>query len=253
MRKIIIGNWKMNPHSAKEAVSLARQVVAGSRRFGTVEVVLAPPFVFIPLMPRSSKVAVGAQNLFWEKEGSFTGEVSASMLKSVGIKYVILGHSERRVHLNESEEQINAKLKIALTVGIKPILCVGEKSRDPEGKFFSVIKKQIISALSKIKKGDIARIVIAYEPVWAISSKKSSQAATPEDAGEAAMFIRKTIAALYGVKIAKKVSIIYGGSTNPKNAPAFLKQRDISGLLVGRESRSAKDFIRMIECARTNL
>ncbi|OGZ56821.1 MAG: triose-phosphate isomerase [Candidatus Ryanbacteria bacterium RIFCSPLOWO2_02_FULL_47_14] len=251
MRNIIIGNWKLHPQSLREARMLARSIAQIASRIKNVDIVIAPPFPFLPLISAGSKVAIAAQDVFWEREGPYTGEVSGPMLRGVGARYVIVGHSERRNHLHETDEIINKKLKHALLSGLRPILCVGERKRDSDGEFFSVIKQQIEIAFAKVKRGDVTRVVVAYEPVWAISSGKSAKDAEPADANEAALFIRKTIAGIYGVRVARGVRIIYGGSSNAKNAKDFLSEREISGLLVGRESRDAKEFIKIIECAYT--
>jgi len=251
MKNIIIANWKMNPERAGEALGLARTLMRQVKKNQKVTVVCAAPFPFLALLPKSKNIARGAQNTFWERSGSFTGEVSPTMLKSLGVEYVIVGHSERRQHLFETDEMINKKLKASLAAGLRPILCVGESKRDPDGQFFTFLKKQVVSAFAKVPQSQASKVIVTYEPVWAISGSKSAKAARPEDANEAALFIRKTLASIYGVRTAMQICIIYGGSSNAKNTTSFVSQKEISGLLVGRESRKPKEFLAMIECIKS--
>lgn len=243
---LIVANWKMNPKSVGDVERFMRVFKKHISKIKNTNVVIVPPFPYLSLIPRSSRYVLGAQDLFWESEGSYTGEVSSSMLKGLGVRYVIVGHSERR-RLGETDEAVNKKLKQALKTKLRPIVCVGESKRDAEGAFFGVIKKQVESAFYKVKVSQASRVVIAYEPVWAISPGKPAR---PEDAREASLFIKKTIASLYGVKTAQKVLVIYGGSADGTNASAFLKEREITGLLVGRESLYAEKFFRILQCTK---
>jgi len=247
MKYLIVANWKMNPKSRKEVAQFIRLFKKGAGRIRNADVIIAPPFPYIPFIPKSGRYALGAQNLFWESEGSFTGEVSGNMLKEFGVRYAIVGHSERRRHLGETDEMVNKKLKQVLAIGIRPILCVGELKRDSEGAFFSFIKKQIESAFHRVKADDAPRVIIAYEPIWAIGTGRPAR---PEDAREASLFIKKTIASLYGLKTARKIRVLYGGSVDGKNAGAFLKEREVAGLLVGRESRHAEKFLAILQCIK---
>lgn len=247
MRRLIIANWKMYPENARDATKL---FLAVERRLGRgvgAEVVIAPPFPYLASLPRGTKTIRGAQDVFWERYGAFTGEVSGSILKSFGVKYVIVGHSERRTHLGETDMMVNKKLRHALAVGLRPILCIGERKRDADGVFFAVLKKQIQEDLTKVQKSLIARVVIAYEPLWAISPGRPTG---PRDANEAILFIRKVIAQLYGLRAARTIRILYGGSVNAKNASEYFKEREIDGLLVGKESRDPREFIKIVQCAK---
>jgi len=248
MKKLIVANWKMYPQSAREAVLAFRKIAAGANG---ADVVVAPPFPYLSLLRSVRTVALGAQDVFWEREGAFTGEVSPLMLKELGVRYVIVGHSERRRILGETDEIIAKKLSAALAARLLPILCVGESERDADGKFFSLVKHQVRTAFAKVKRADVPRVVVAYEPVWAIGAGKKS--ADPKDANEAALFIKKVIAEFAGAKSAKRVRVLYGGSVSAKDAAGFLAEREISGLLVGRESRNPKEFLKIIACAKSHL
>jgi triosephosphate isomerase len=245
---LIVGNWKMNPMTMREAKALFAALAKKSGTFGRVEVVVAPPFPHLPLVQATKKIQLGAQDVFWEPVGSFTGEISAPMLRDVGVSYVILGHSERRRYMLETDEIVNRKLKYILATKLRPIVCVGEQKRDSEGAFFGELRRQIEATFSKLKKQDLARFTVAYEPVWAIGSGKPAR---PEDANEAALFIKKVLANLYGVSAARRVKVIYGGSVDAKNASLFLKEQEVSGLLVGRESLKPQEFLGIIQCARS--
>lgn len=239
----------MNPKTKKEAESLAKSVIKGIGSSSKVDVVIAPPHVFLGAISGSKAVSLGAQDAFYEPSGSQTGEVSPLMVKSLGVKYVILGHSSRRAR-GETDEVIAKKVIEVLKSGLVPIVCIGERERDHDGRFLAAIKDQLMSAFSKVARKDITKVIVTYEPVWAISANKSSHPASPGDANEAALFIRKTLAHNYGIPIAKKVRIIYGGSSNAKNAESFLAEREVAGLLVGSASLNAKEFVEMVKCAR---
>ncbi len=246
MKKLIVANWKMYPKSAKEALSMfsALQKNIHSRR--SVDVVIAPPFVYLSLASGRGLFMLGAQDVFWESEGSFTGEVSPGMLKGFGVRYVIVGHSERRKYMGETDEMINKKIKSVLMAGMHALVCVGEEKRDKDGAFYAVIKNQLIRALKGVRKNQLSRVVVAYEPIWAIGKEKP---ASVKDAAEAALFIKKVVARLYGVSYGHKLRVLYGGSVKAENAGEFLKERDIAGLLVGRESRIVKEFAKIVQCA----
>ncbi|MEK7630593.1 MAG: triose-phosphate isomerase [Patescibacteria group bacterium] len=249
MKKLIVANWKMNPVDKGSVVSYFSQLARAKAALKHTDVVIVPPFPYLALTPRSNSFALGAQDIFWEKDGAYTGEVSGPMLKSLGVQYVIIGHSERRA-LGETDDMIAKKIRRALDTKLTPILCVGEDARDPDGIFFSVIRGQLERALLLVKQAEAGRLVIAYEPLWAVGA--GHKAATPKDAAEAALFIKKTVAARFGSARAKSLRVLYGGSTSPQNAASFLVERDIAGLLVGRESLNPKSFIAILQCANTN-
>jgi triosephosphate isomerase (TIM) len=251
-KKIIIGNWKMNPSSVKEAEKLFGGVFKLTADIKKTEIVICPPFVYLGnLLKLSRKIKLGAQNVFYEAEGAFTGEISAKMLKNLGAKYVILGHSERRA-LGETNTDINKKVKAALSVALVPILCVGESLRDEKHEYFNFVRTQIEDCLSGVPKNLISRIILAYEPVWAISTTMNRRDATPADCEEMIIFIRKILADKFG-KDASKVKIIYGGSVNDKDAAGFLETGGADGLLPGRASLDIKKFTKIIDiCEKLN-
>lgn len=247
----IIANWKMNPSTLKKAEELFDNVVNKLVRKKNIKIIFCPPFVWLfNLISKSFKdVAFGAQNIFWEKEkGAFTGEISAAMIKNLGCKYVIIGHSERRDYFNETDEIINAKIKAAFSFKLIPILCIGEKEREHDefGKAIlpaKIIQAQLENALKDISKIAVKSLIIAYEPRWAIGT---GFADTPENTFETILFIKRILVQLYGKTIAKKIPILYGGSVNSVNAPLFLKRGGADGLLVGSASLNAKEFLKII-------
>ncbi len=244
-RALIAGNWKMNL-SLAEAVSLAKEIANGILDIEDRDVLIAPPFPFLypinQILGRS-KVYLGAQNMHWEKEGAFTGEVSGLMLKDVGCTHVIIGHSERRIIFKETDEQIAKKINMALEIGLYPILCVGEKLEEREdGKTFSVITSQLEGALGHLN--DIPdSFVIAYEPVWAIGT---GHTATPSQAQEVHSFIRDWIKQKFGEKKASVLRILYGGSVKPENIKDLMAEKDIDGALVGGASLKSDSFLKII-------
>lgn len=244
-KRIIAGNWKMNT-DVSEAVALAEAVKQGYTRYD-VDVVLCPPFPNLYAVYgviKDSPIALGAQNLFWEDKGAYTGEVSANMLKSVGCQFVIIGHSERRQYFGETDETVNKKIKKALAVGLIPIVCVGELLSEREaGKTEAVVEKQVRGAFAGLTKEDANKVIIAYEPVWAIGTGK---VATPQQAQEVHAFIRKLLSGLYDEDTAQTIRIQYGGSMNDENAGELLAQPDIDGGLVGGASLKAASFLGII-------
>jgi len=239
MKPLIIANWKMNPQELKEAKRLFNFVKRGIKKIKNVEIVICPPFVYLPnlLIPKTynQNPKLGAQDVFWEEKGAFTGEISAKMLKNLGCEYVIVGHSERR-KLGETDEMINKKLKAALKAKLKPILCIGETERErKEGKTFKVLKAQLKATLKNISNAKLqtSNLVLAYEPVWAIGTGNPCR---PEDATKVLFFLRKFT----------KVPILYGGSVNSKNAKDYIKV-GFDGLLVGGASLDSKEFIEIIK------
>lgn len=249
-RPIIAGNWKMNLTMA-EGVALTKAIVAEASKYPGVDVVVCPPSVYLAGVAAAvagSPVAVGAQNMYHEASGAFTGEVSAAMLMDVGCKYVILGHSERRQLLHETDAQINCKVLAALAAGLIPIVCVGELLAEREAnQTADVIQKQFEGSLAGLTPEQMARTVLAYEPVWAIGTGK---VATKEQAQEVHAHLRKLIAARYNDSIASEVRIQYGGSVKPSNAAELLGQPDVDGALVGGASLKAADFLGIVAGAK---
>lgn len=245
MNKIVVGNWKMNPPSKKEAEFLLSKISQSLKNTKGSNVVICPPFSYLNLKNKSKKITFGAQNVSSKTEGSWTGEVSVSMLKSIGITHVILGHSERR-SLGEKDEEINEKLINVLKAKLTPILCVGERERDRDANYLSFVEDQIKKCFLNVSKSDVKKIIIAYEPVWAIG-KDSKREATKEEFIEMKIFIKKIISDLYDLKTAHDIKIIYGGSVNKDNAKLFVKEGQADGLLVGRDSLNYKNFEQIIK------
>ncbi|MEO5635156.1 MAG: triose-phosphate isomerase [Candidatus Paceibacterota bacterium] len=247
-RKIIIGNWKMNPLTLKEAEKLFGAVSKSVSGIKKTDIVVCAPFPYLcKLKNISKKISLGAQNSFLGETGAFTGEVSPFMLVSLGVKYVILGHSERRA-FGENNIDINKKVKSALQADLTPILCVGESQRDENHEYFNLVKNQLEECLSGVSKTSIYKIIIAYEPVWALSSTVDRKDATSADALEMAIFIRKILNDKFG-SAAFKTRVIYGGSANEKDAEDFLLHGGVDGLLVGKASLAAKKFTEIIRIA----
>ena len=251
--KIVIGNWKMNPLSLKEAEKLFTNIAKSISGVRKTEVVICPPFLYLEKLKsigwRTKKISLGAQDVFWGNPpaggGAYTGEVSADMLYNIGVKYIIVGHSERRA-MNESNSDINKKIKASLSAGLRPILCVGENVRDENHEYFNVVKTQLTKCLDGISKNSISKVIIAYEPIWAISSTQNRKNAMPEDSKEMTIFIRKILSDKFGSE-ASKIRIIYGGSANEKDAEDFLKNGGVDGLLPGRASLDPKKFSQIIK------
>jgi len=246
MKKFIIANWKCNPSTEKKAKQLFLSVKKGLKKKENIEVVICPPFCYLPVINTNlSFLKLGAQNCFFEDKGAYTGEVSCEMLKSLKCKYVIIGHSERRKIFGETDEIINKKIRKALKFGLEPIFCIGETLEEKQqNNTFKILEKQIKKGLEKVSKKEIQKIIIAYEPIWAIGSDNPCE---EDQAMTVALFIRKLISRLYNKQIAKKIRILYGGSTNSRNASNYLKNSEIQGLLVGGASLKAKEFIKMIK------
>ena len=241
VKKLIVGNWKMNPQSASVAKDISEKIFRGAKKFRNITVVIVPPAPFIS----SLKGVLGAQDFFYEKEGAYTGMMSAEMLKSLGVKYVIVGHSERR-HAGDTDEIVNKKLKRALDVFLIPILCVGEETRDHHSQYLHFVRGQIVYALKNVSKNLVGKIVIAYEPVWAIG-KNAKGVLDGEEALHMNIFIRKVVADIAGEKTAKKIKVLYGGSVDGKNSTQFMSLGKMDGLLVWRESLVPKNFLKIIE------
>ncbi|MFA6353792.1 MAG: triose-phosphate isomerase [Candidatus Paceibacterota bacterium] len=248
-KKIIVGNWKMNPLTLKGAEQLFSGVAKGISSIKKTEVVICPPFLYLERLKkiRTSKIKLGAQDAFGGDVGAYTGEVSGEMLYNIGVRYVIMGHSERRV-LGESNSDVNKKIKGALASSLVPILCVGENTRDEDHSYFNFIKTQLEECLTGISKNSISKVIIAYEPVWALSSTLDRKDATSTDSREMVIFIRKILSDKFGAE-AGMVRIIYGGSANERDAEDFLKNGGVDGLLPGRASLDVKKFTEIIKIA----
>ncbi|KAB3530094.1 triose-phosphate isomerase [Alkaliphilus pronyensis] len=244
-RPIIAGNWKLHK-TINEAVTLVNSIIDEVNKTD-VEVVVCCPYTCLSEVKKAlagSKLKLGAQNLFWEDTGAFTGEVSAEMLKEIGVEYVIIGHSERRQYFHETDETVNKKVKKALEKGLNPILCVGETLEEREAdKTFNVVKNQTLLALKDVSPLDASKIVIAYEPVWAIGTGKT---ASSQDANTVISYIREVLKEIYNDDISEEIRIQYGGSVKPSNATEIMQESDIDGALVGGASLEAHQFLGIV-------
>jgi triosephosphate isomerase len=248
-KKFVAGNWKMYTTLAS-AQKLAKEVVDGLGSEERVTVAVCPPFPYLAQVGqvlKGSRVGLGAQNMYPEKEGAFTGEVSPAMLLDVGCRYVIIGHSERRHKLGESDAFLNQKVKAGLSAGLDVIFCVGETLEEREAnQTESVLDRQVSQGLAGVATEALAHLVIAYEPVWAIGTGKN---ATPQQAQEAHAFIRRRVGQIFGEKTAQTLPIQYGGSVKPDNAASLLGQPDVDGALVGGASLKADQFLAIVRAA----
>jgi triosephosphate isomerase len=246
-RPIIAGNWKMNKTTV-EACDLVRKIAYAVVNVTDREVVIAPPFTAIYALQdavRETNIHLAAQNMHWEDKGAFTGEISAEMLLDSGCKYVIIGHSERRQHFGETDETVNKKMKQALKKGLLPIMCVGETLAEREAdKLNDVISRQVTNGLKDVAAEAMQRVVLAYEPVWAIGTGKT---ATPEQANDVHALIRGKIKLLYDAGIAEGIRIQYGGSVTPENVSALMAMPDIDGALVGGASLKPESFAALVK------
>lgn len=247
-KKLIVGNWKMNPTDVDEARDIVKAVKRASSKLKKSQVVVCPPHIYIPLFSlskstaRGGNFALGAQNANAETLGSYTGEVSYSQLYQFGVRCVILGHSERR-KMGETDEMINKKVKSVVNGGMTAIVCVGETKRDHNGDYLDVIKDQVLKCLNDVSKKLLENVVIAYEPVWAIGA---TEAMNPRELQEISIFIKKTLKDFFGI-MAEDTRVIYGGSVDRVNADSLVRDGDVSGLLIGRESLNAKGFIEIMK------
>lgn len=243
----IVGNWKMHT-TAADARRLAKAIVDGLGMVERVSVAVCPPFPYLSLvgeMLKGSRIALGAQNLFPEKEGAFTGEVSPTMLLDLGCQYVILGHSERRHTLGESDAFINHKVRVALSAGLCVILCIGETLDQREAdQTAAVLDRQLLQGLANVSAETLTRLSLAYEPVWAIGG--AGHHATPRQAQDSHAVIRHRFGQLFGEEPARALCIQYGGSVKPENAAALLRQRDVDGALIGGASLHADQFLAIV-------
>ena len=248
MKLLLVANWKMNPQDLEEAKQLFNSVKKGVKNIKSTEVVICPPFLYLSnlLTPKTYnlKPKLGAQDCFWEENGAYTGEISPAMLKNLGVEYIILGHSERRRFLAETNEMLNKKIKKVLFLNIKPILCIGETQPEKEqGIKEQVLAKQIKEGLKGITREEIKNIVIAYEPVWAIGT---GQNCLIDETMSSILLIRKIISRFYNREIAKKLKILYGGSVTGENAADYIKEAGANGLLIGSASLKSEEFVKII-------
>ena len=244
-RKVIAGNWKMNmlPNEAIDFIDKLTPLVKNTDN----DIILCVPFIDLfygLLTSQGTNIKIGAQNMHYEDSGAYTGEVSAKMLKSINVQYVIIGHSERRKYFNETDETVNKKVKVAFENKLKPIVCVGETlEQREENKHLKVVTNQVKLALDGLDEESVANVIIAYEPIWAIGTGKT---ASKEDANNMIMAIRQEISKIYGQNVAERVIILYGGSVKPDNCKELFEMSDIDGALVGGASLKADDFAKIV-------
>lgn len=245
MKKLIVANWKLYVNRSDQALKLLKSTVRASKMGSGVKIVICAPFLMVPTVNaiiKGSSISTGAQNLSEGTQGAFTGEVSAHLLKDYGVEYVIIGHSERRYIFDETDEVVAQKLIAASKEGLKPILCVGEQKRI--GNWKKTLLNQVSASIKGLDKKYIAKLIIAYEPVWAIGT---GNADTPQDAKEAIIEIRKVLARRIGSKAAANIRMLYGGSVTSKNIANFISSAEIGGALIGRASTNPKDFALIIK------
>jgi triosephosphate isomerase (TIM) len=249
-RPIIVGNWKMHKTTA-EAVALVNALRAAVAQVQDVDIGVAPPYTALMAVTealRGSTIFVAAQNMHWEPQGAFTGEISAAMLTDVGCARVIIGHSERRQYFAETNATVNKKLRAALNAQLDPLFCIGETLDQREGNTtFSVLEQQVRQGLAEIPAEGMSRVVMAYEPIWAIGTGRT---ATPDQAQEVHAFIRSLLGELYGKALADAVRIQYGGSVNAGNIHTLMSQPDVDGALVGGASLEASSFAQIVSFQR---
>ena len=246
-KPLIAGNWKMYK-TPDEAAATAQQLVRSVGSVSDVDIMIAPTFIALAAVYaaiKNSPVALGAQNLYWQDEGAYTGEISAPMLKSVGCRYCIIGHSERRQYFAETDETVNKKIKAAIKAGLQPIFCVGETEKEREsGQTLSILDKQIKKGLEGLVLEQLDLLIIAYEPVWAIGTGKT---ATDNQAQEVHRFIRSLVKNNFGQALSDSVRILYGGSVKPDNIASLMAMPDIDGALVGGASLNAESFRKIVK------
>ena len=247
MRRVIIaGNWKMNK-TISQAIELVNNLKRDLSEVEDVDIIVVPPYTAlseISDMIVGTNIELGAQDVYWENEGAFTGEISPLMLKDIGVKYVVIGHSERRMYFHETNETVNKKVKASLKAGLLPIMCVGEKLEEREKNLtFKVVKDHVENGLKGLSKEEVLDVIIAYEPVWAIGTGKT---ATPTQAEDVHSYIRKLLGEMYGEEVAEDIRIQYGGSVKPENIEDLINQKDIDGALVGGASLKADQFISIV-------
>ena len=252
MKSYIVGNWKMNFTVGESSVYL-HKLLGRTRAFRDIEVVVAPSFVALQplsLQTDRKKIRLAAQTANPHDFGAYTGEVSCTQLRGI-VDYCIIGHSERRQLLHETDKNIRATVAAALRNQITPILCVGETDTEKTfGETYDVLRDQVLGGLSEVSTEDISKVIVAYEPVWAISTTTDARLASPDEISNIVQFLRRTIADAYGQEIAEQIPILYGGSVNPSNAGAYLTIPSVNGLLIGGASLITDQFIDIIETAK---
>ena len=252
MKRIVVGNWKMYPHSFSDARKLFLETKQVAKSLSQVHTVIAPPFLYLNELAHlynGHRISFSGQNMFWEKTGPFTGEVSGVMLKNSGAEFCIIGHSERRA-LGERDEEISKKIHSAVENKLTAIFCIGESERDHNnGTHIKFLTQQIESGLSKISKQQLSRIIVAYEPIWAIG-KSAKNALGPQELHETVLLIKKVIAKMHGKSLALKVPVLYGGSVETENAEALLTEGKVRGFLVGHASLNSKKFSEILRIAQ---
>ena len=244
-RPLVLGNWKMRA-TLRKAAGLARELVRLLPARQDREVAVAPPFTALAsvgTLLRKSPIRLAAQDVFWEDEGAYTGEISASMLEEAGVEYVLVGHSERRIYLAESDFAVSLKARAALRAGLRPVVCVGEDqvARDA-GRAQQVVREQLLRSLEGVPGGEADRLIVAYEPVWAIGTGRS---ASPADAAEMHAVIRQEIESRFPAKGAERIRILYGGSVTERNIDLLMARPEVDGVLVGAASLQAREFARI--------
>ncbi|MFA5742545.1 MAG: triose-phosphate isomerase [Candidatus Paceibacterota bacterium] len=246
MASLVVANWKMNPKTANEAKKIFAGVAAGSKKIKKAQMVVCPPSAFLGIFAgKAKKVKLGAQNCHWEEKGAFTGESSLPQIKDIGCRYVLAGHSERRKLFGETDEMINKKVLAALNFGLIPVLCFGETAEEKErDETFQVLKDQLEKGLNGVAKKAADKIILAYEPVWAIGTGKVCEICQAEEVN---IFLKKILNEKYGRNIAISMPILYGGSVNSENVLSFVKEAKMSGVLVGGASLDPKEFIKIAQ------
>ena len=250
MNKIVVANWKMNPQKGTEALKLFSGVQKIAEKLEHVETVICPPLVYVQSLGErvtSRRFVLGAQDAFWEHAGAFTGQVSPDMIFNARARYVIVGHSERRA-LGETDELVNKKVTSILQFPLIPIICVGEPERDAEHEYVKLLKHQLKAALAGLDKDQIARVVVAYEPIWALSTTNHGHPCTPAACREVVQVIKTVLADLVGdSSLAKRIPVLYGGSVTAENVAGFMQDGLVDGVLVGRASLDAKEFAAILK------
>lgn len=243
-KRIIVANWKMEPETLEKAFEIFNETKKASKSLKNTEVVVCPPSIYLNKLKEETKsnkkISFGVQNIFSEEEGAHTGEISIDMIKNLGVKYVIVGHSERRA-LGESDDMVSKKINLVLNSKLNPILCIGEKERNDEGDFLLFVSEQIKNSLQKVEKKYLKNLIIAYEPIWAIG-KTAQDAMDSRGVHQMSLFIKKVLKDLFDEKIADKVRILYGGSVELSNVEDLIKNGNVDGFLIGHESLNSDKF-----------
>lgn len=247
---MVVANWKMNPQTLEEAKKIFGSIKKIAQKTKNIEIIVCPPFLYLPYLIKQNTIKnlyFGSQNISTEEKGAYTGEISVSMIKNIGAKYSIVGHSERRA-MGETNEVIRKKITRAFLNNIIPILCIGERERDGDGSYLGFLKQQLKECLSGIEKRDLLGMIIAYEPIWAIG-KSYKESMNPTDIHEMTLIIKKIAGEIFGKDIANSFKILYGGSVEPENAPSILEYGNVDGFLVGHASLDPIQFSQILKSA----